>query len=146
MQFDKETQQRILRVAGQRIEGQDVDEIDERIAHVMDLHPEYEEIWKMGEMAVYPQEIDGKVVNPFVHTVLHVTVDKQIMDETPDFVVETFHRLKNDGGEEHEVLHAIIGVYADMYFKNFRRGDTFSNLDYKAELDQLYLNKEKQEG
>ena len=52
MQFDKETQQRILRVAGQRIEGQDIDEIDERIAHVMDLHPEYEEIWKMGEMAV----------------------------------------------------------------------------------------------
>lgn len=145
MQFDKETQQRILRVAGQRIEGQDIDEIDERIAHVMDLHPEYEEIWKMGEMAVYPQEIDGKVVNPFVHTVLHVTVDKQIADETPDFVLETFNRLK---------MKAVRSMKSCMPSLEFMLicilrtsgGDTFSNLDYKAELDQLYLNKEKQEG
>lgn len=142
MQFDKETQQRILRVAGQRIEGEDVDETDDRIAHVMDLHPEYEDIWKMGEMAVYPQEIDGKVVNPFVHTVLHVKVDKQISEETPEFVAETFKRLKSEGADEHEALHAIIGVYADMYFKSFRRGDTFSNLEYQAELDQLFLNDE----
>jgi len=141
MQFDKETQQRILRVAGQSIEGQDVDEIDERIAHVMDLHPEFEEIWKMGEMAVYPQEIDGRVVNPFVHTVLHVTVDKHIIDESPDFVIANFLRLKEEGADEHEALHSIIGVYADLYFKNFRRGDTFSNLDYQAELEQLTFMK-----
>lgn len=143
MQFDKETQQRILRVAGQRIEGEDIDEIDSRIGYVMDLHPEYEEIWKMGEMAVYPQEIDGKVVNPFVHTVLHVTVDKQIVEEVPEFVSENYHRLKKDGGEEHEVLHAIIGVYAELYFRNFRRGDTFSNLDYQAQLEQLFMNIDK---
>ena len=143
MQFDKETQQRILRVAGQRIEGQDVDEIDERIVHVMDLHPEYNAIWEMGEMAVYPQEIDGKVVNPFVHTVLHVTVDKQIQDENPEFVAENFRRLIKDGADEHEALHGIIGIYADLYFRTFRKGDTFSNLDYQSELENLFLSGEK---
>jgi len=146
MQFDKETQQRILRVAGQRIEGQDIDEIDERIAYVMNLHPEFDTVWEMGELAVYPQEIEGKVVNPFVHTVLHVIVDKQIIDETPVFVGETFARLKEDGAEEHEALHAIIGVYADLYFKNFRRGDSFSNLDYQAELEMLFVQNEDDAG
>ncbi len=146
MQFDKETQQRILRVAGQRIEGQPVDEIDQRIAHVMSLHPEFDSIWGMGEMAVYPQEIDGQVVNPFVHTVLHVIVDKQIIDESPYFVAETYHRLLEQGVDEHEALHAIIGVYANLYFKNFRRGDGFSNLDYQAELNQLVVGKAPEDG
>ena len=78
MDFDKETQVRILQVAAGREEGKTFEELDERIAHVMDLHPEFDEIWKQGELAAYPQEINGQVVSPFVHTVLHVTVDKQI--------------------------------------------------------------------
>ena len=100
----------------------------------------------MGEMAVYPQEIDGQVVNPFVHTVLHVIVDKQIIDESPYFVAETYHRLLEQGVDEHEALHAIIGVYANLYFKNFRRGDGFSNLDYQAELNQLVVGKAPEDG
>ena len=45
MQFDKETQTRILRVASDRQHGRDLEELDERSAHVMDLPPEFEEIW-----------------------------------------------------------------------------------------------------
>ena len=55
MQFDKETQTRILRVASDRHQGLDIEELDERIEYVMDLHPEFDDIWKMGEMAAYPQ-------------------------------------------------------------------------------------------
>ena len=78
MDFDKETQVRILQVAAGREEGKTFEELDERIAHIMDLHPEFDEIWKQGELAAYPQEINGQVVSPFIHTVLHVNVDKQI--------------------------------------------------------------------
>ena len=48
MQFDKETQTRILRVASDRQQGRDLEELDARIAHVMDLHPEFEESWSQG--------------------------------------------------------------------------------------------------
>ena len=41
MQFDKETQTRILRVASDRQQGRSLEELDERIGHVMDLHPEF---------------------------------------------------------------------------------------------------------
>ena len=44
MNFDKETQVRILRVASDRQQGRDIEELDSRISHVMDLHPEFEEI------------------------------------------------------------------------------------------------------
>ncbi len=137
MDFDKETQQRVLRVAADRQEGKSFEELDSRIAHVMDLHPEFEEIWKQGELATYPQEINGQVVSPFVHTVLHVTVDKQLEGGSPEFVQETFNRLRNQGMEEHDCLHAIIAVYADLHFANVRRGKPFDNLDYQSRLSYL---------
>ncbi len=137
MQFDKETQIRILRVASDRQQGRDIDELDERISHVMDLHPEFEEIWTMGEMAAYPQEINGQIVSPFVHTVLHTIVDSQIRTEQPECVEKTFKRLSEQGMKDHEALHAIIAVYADLHFSSVRQGNPFDQLDYESRLDYL---------
>ena len=137
MQFDKETQTRILRVASDRQQGRDLEELDARISHVMDLHPEFEEIWTMGEMAAYPQEINGEIVSPFVHTVLHTIVDSQLRTEQPEFVLQTFKRLRDQGMEEHDTLHAIIIVYADIHFASFRQGKPFDQLDYESRLDYL---------
>ena len=137
MQFDKETQVRVLRVASDRHQGRDIEELDSRIAHVMDLHPEFEEIWSMGEMSAYPQEINGQIVSPFVHTVLHTIVDSQIRTEQPEFVIKVFNKLREQGMEEHEVLHAIIAVYADLHFSSFRQGKPFDQLDYESRLGYL---------
>ncbi len=137
MNFDKETQTRILRVASDRQQGRDVEELDARISHVMDLHPEFEEIWSIGEMAAYPQEINGQIVSPFVHTVLHTIVDSQLRTEEPEFVAETFNRLLKQGMEEHEALHAIISSYADLHFSSFRQGKPFDHLDYQSRLSYL---------
>ncbi|HIE80186.1 MAG TPA: DUF1841 family protein, partial [Nitrospinaceae bacterium] len=120
-----------------RHQGRDIEELDSRIAHVMDLHPEFEEIWTMGEMAAYPQEINGQIVSPFVHTVLHTIVDSQIRTEQPEFVIKAFNKLREQGMEEHEVLHAIIAVYADLHFSSFRQGKPFDQLDYESRLGYL---------
>lgn len=147
MDFDKETQVRVLQVAAGREEGMAFEELDARIAHIMDLHPEFDEIWKQGELATYPQEINGHIVSPFVHTVLHVTVDKQITGGQPAFVVETYNRLRDQGMEDHDALHAIISIYANLYFTSFRQGKPFDTLDYQSQLTYLsYENSEEDEG
>lgn len=137
MQFDKETQIRILRIASDRQQGRDLEELDERISYVMDLHPEFEEIWTMGEMAAYPQEINGQIVSPFVHTVLHTIVDSQLRTGQPECVENTFNRLREQDMKEHEVLHAIIAIYADLHFSSFRQGKPFDQLDYESRLNYL---------
>ncbi len=137
MNFDKETQVRILRVASDRQQGRDIEELDERISYVMDMHPEFEEIWLTGEMAAYPQEINGQVVSPFVHTVLHTIVDSQIRTEQPEFVLQAFNKLLEQGMEKHEVLHAIIACFADLHFSSFRQGRPFDQLDYESRLGYL---------
>ena len=137
MEFDKDSQVRVLQVAAGREEGQSFEEHDARIAHVMDMHPEFDEIWKQGELATHPQEIDGQIVNPFVHTVLHVIIDKQILTGQFEFVEETYRRLKDQGMEDHHALHAVIAVYAELYFSTFRQGKLFDNLDYESQLTYL---------
>lgn len=144
MNFDKETQVRILRVASDRQQGRDIEELDERISFVMDMHPEFEEIWSMGEMAAYPQEIDGQIVSPFVHTVLHTIVDSQIRTEQPMFVIDTLNKLCGQGMDEHEALHAIIASFADLHFASFRQGKPFDQLDYESRLGYLSYEDRKE--
>lgn len=144
MNFDKETQVRILRVASDRQQGRDIEELDERISFVMDMHPEFEEIWSMGEMAAYPQEIGGQIVSPFVHTVLHTIVDSQIRTEQPMFVIDTLNKLRGQGMDEHEALHAIIASFADLHFASFRQGKPFDQLDYESRLGYLSYEDRKE--
>jgi hypothetical protein len=146
MTFDKETQKKVLDAAKNRLEGKKpCSEEEQRIFNVMDMHPEMDELWNLGELASYPQEINGMVVNPFVHTVLHLLVDLQIKSETPEYVENTFARLQNEGMEEHEALHAIIEIYADLYFSNFRKGGAFSYLDYQSRLGNIAMDSSHEE-
>ena len=48
MEFDKESQQRILRVAADKNEGRPIEEIDRQIARVLDLHPEFDSYMGRG--------------------------------------------------------------------------------------------------
>ena len=137
MEFDKDSQVRVLQVAARREEGQSFEELDARIAHIMDMHPEFDEIWKQRELATHPQKINGQVVNPFVHTVLHVIIDKQILTGQFEFVEETYLRLKDQGMEDHSALHAVIAVYAELHFSSFRQGKLFDTLDYESRLAYL---------
>ncbi len=139
LDFDKDSQIRLLSVARDRAKGLPIEAFDERIACIMDKHPEFDPIWAQGEMmATIPQEINGQVVNPFVHTVLHVIVDKQIADESPEFVAETHRRLLQEGLDEHESLHVIISIFADLYFSSVRRGGgQFDQLEYESRLEQV---------
>lgn len=143
--FDKETQQRIFNVAQSRAAGTEIAEMDERIAFVMGMHPEFDLIWAQGEMmSSIVQEINGQIVNPLVHTVLHTIVDKQIISESPEFVVETYRRLTNEGIEEHDALHVIISVFADIYFSSVRRGGgQFDHLEYESRLEQVTVEEEE---
>ena len=50
---------------------------------------------------------------------------------------ETHRRLKDQGMEEHDALHAVIAVYAELYFGNFRQGKQFDTLDYESRLSYL---------
>ncbi|MDP7611527.1 MAG: DUF1841 family protein [Nitrospinaceae bacterium] len=137
MDFDKESQQRILRVAADKNEGRPTEELDERIARVLELHPEFDSIWEEGDMASIPREINGMIVNPFVHTVLHVIIDRQLQVGDPDYVAAAHTRLTEQGMDSHEALHAIIAIYANLHFAGTRKSTQFDSLDYETQVNSL---------
>ena len=110
---------------------------DALIANIMDQHPEFDEIWHLGEMSSYPQEVNGTIVNPFLHMTLHVIIEKQIETENPPEVAETLKILLAQHLDRHEAIHRIVTVYADLYFRNFRKGAAFEESIYLEQLKQL---------
>ena len=137
MDFDKESQQRILRVAADKNEGRPAEEIDGRIAKVLELHPEFDPIWEEGEMASMPRKVNGMIVNPFVHTVLHVTIDRQLQLGDPEYVAVAYERLVGQGMDSHEALHVIMAIYADLHFAKTRRDMQFDALAYESQINAL---------
>lgn len=139
--FDKEHQTRFARVAGARQNGLRLEGEDARIAEVMEDHPEFDPFWPLGELAAVPQEIGPPeaetVVNPFVHTALHLIIEQQIARLAPEEAAAALRRLEASGLARHEALHRIMALYAEIYFTAFRRGEAFEEALYAEKLREL---------
>jgi hypothetical protein len=139
MLFDRDNQWRFTTIARKRLENASIEGEDELIAQAMDLHPELDPLWELGELSATPQEVNGTVVNPFIHTALHVLVEKQLLTKSPPEIVDALSRLTDKGMDRHEAVHAIASVYAELYFTTFRRGQQFEELTYVELLKQLVV-------
>lgn len=138
--FDKETERRIFRVAEARTKGEPLhDGLDQLVSEVMDLHPEFDELWPQGDVALIAQPVNGQIVHPFVHVVLHGIIAGQLHHENPEFVKETQQRLMASGLDEHESLHTIMSVYGDLYFRGVRQEGEFDQWEYSTRLSQIVV-------
>jgi len=138
MLFDKDNQWRYTLIAKRRLsEDASFEGDDALIVASMNAHPELDAIWEQAERSATPQEVNGVIVNPFIHTALHVTIEKQLRDQSPIEVSETLKALTTRGMERHEAIHRIAEIYAHLYFTTFRRGQSFEELSYIELLKQL---------
>jgi hypothetical protein len=109
--FDRDNQWRFTTIAKKRRQAL-LDGEDALIAQAMDLHPELDPLWELGELSATPQEVNGTVVNPFIHTALHVLIEKQLTHKSPPETADTLATLLHRGVDRHEAVHAIASVYA----------------------------------
>lgn len=137
MLFDRDNQWRFTSIAKKRRHAASLEGEDALIAQAMDLHPELDPLWELGELSATPQEVQGTIVNPFIHTALHVLIEKQLADKSPPEIVEALASLLQRGVDRHEAVHAIASIYADLYFTTFRRGQHFEETTYIELLKQL---------
>lgn len=137
MLFDRDNQWRFTTIAKKRRQTVPLEGEDALIAEAMDLHPELDALWELGELSATPQEVNGTVVNPFIHTALHVLIEKQLASKSPPEVAATLSALRQRGIDRHETVHAIASVYAELYFTTFRRGQHFEETTYVELLKQL---------
>ena len=135
--FSKQTLMAYLQIWEQVKAGVELGDTAGMIADAIKAHPEFDPFWPQGEAALNPQEIDGYVVNPLIHTGLHVEIDKQLFNQQPEEVESTLKVLLKKGTERHEAIHQIAGIWADIYFRSIRQGTPFDDWSYAEALKGL---------
>jgi hypothetical protein len=109
----------------------------ELMSEIMRDHPEFDPFWGAGETAFQPQEINGFMVNPLVHTGLHTAIEKQLINDDPVEVGVALKHLLEKGVSRHEAIHQIAGIWGDLYFRSVRRGGPFDEWIYLQALEAL---------
>jgi hypothetical protein len=135
--FNNENKMRFTQIAEAREKGKSLEGENALIARVMDNHPEFDLFWPLGDLAALPQEVGDSVVNPFVHTALHLVVEKQVESLSPQETAAALYHLEKSGCTRHEALHQILTIYAENYFYTFRRGEAFEETVYIEMLKEL---------
>ena len=107
--------------------------LEDLTAQLIDKHPEYHALFsdpeKNQDKDFAP---DGNVVNPFLHLMMHLTLEEQISIGQPHGIREQFTRLTEKYQSEHEAQHAMMDCLGEMIWQA-QRNQTAPNA-------QVYLN------
>jgi Domain of unknown function (DUF1841) len=88
---------------------------------VIGLHPEFHALL---EDAAGNQDRDYAAgeLNPFLHLMMHLSIEEQLSIDQPPGVRQAHARLANKYGSEHEAQHAMMECMAEMIMQAQRSG------------------------
>lgn len=116
-----------------RCGGELLTPLEDLTAQLIDKHPEYHALFsdpeKNQDKDFAP---DGNVVNPFLHLMMHLTLEEQISIGQPHGIREQFTRLTEKYQSEHEAQHAMMDCLGEMIWQAQR--------NQTAPDAQVYLN------
>ena len=123
--------------SGATINDEDFPELDpadpdERGLLIQGEHPEYHEA--VTDPA-WEGEIDG--VNPRLHLIFHEIIANQLWADDPPEVWQAARRLREDGMDRHDVLHALAAVMAEHVYFVLAREEPSDQDAYRRALDAL---------
>ncbi len=101
-----------------RREGTLLTPLEDLVAQLIDKHPKYHELLSDPERNQDKDfSPDGSVVNPFLHLMMHLTIEEQISIGQPHGIREQFARLTQKYESEHEAQHAMMECLGEMIWQ-----------------------------
>ncbi len=92
--------------------------LEDLTAQLMEKHPEYHALFNDPEANQDKEySADGDVVNPFLHLMMHLTLEEQISIGQPHGIREQFTRLTHKYESEHEAQHAMMDCLGEMIWQ-----------------------------
>ena len=92
--------------------------LEDLTAQLIGKHPEYHALFDDPERNRDKDYApDGNVVNPFLHLMMHLTIEEQISIGQPQGIREQFVRLTQKYESEHEAQHAILDCLGEMIWQ-----------------------------
>ncbi|ASG68174.1 hypothetical protein fh0823_10940 [Francisella halioticida] len=113
--------------------------IEEQIARIIELHPEYHKEISLNNIDKdYSPEIGQ--INPFLHISLHLAIIEQIQTNCPSGINETYQKLINKyNNNEHKVHHLMIDYLAEEMWKSQKYNTIPNESEYLIKLQKLLL-------
>ncbi|OIR05539.1 hypothetical protein GALL_122820 [mine drainage metagenome] len=111
--------------------------LEDLTAQLIDKHPEYHALFDDPE-GNHDKDFapDGNVVNPFLHLMMHLTIEEQISIGQPQGIREQFMRLTQKYESEHEAQHAIMDCLGEMIWQAQRNKTTPDAMVYMSCLEK----------
>lgn len=98
--------------------GELLSPLEDLAAQLIAKHPEYHTIFEDSERYQDKDYApDGNVVNPFLHLMMHLTIEEQISIGQPHGIREQFARLTQKYQSEHEAQHAMMDCLGEMIWQ-----------------------------
>lgn len=103
--------------------GEVLTPLEDLTAQLIDKHPEYHELFGDPENNQEREYApDGETVNPFLHLMMHLTIEEQIAIDQPPGIRAHFTRLTEKYQSEHEAQHAMMDCLGEMIWQAQRNG------------------------
>ena len=132
--FTSQTLAQYVHIWKQLQQGAVVSDNEALLADVLRTHPEFDPFWTQGDAALRPQEIGDYIVSPLIHVGLHVEIERQRLNQTPEIIGRCFGALREQGDSDHEAVHKLAGLWGDFYFRSIRQGAPFDEWGYVEAL------------
>ncbi len=101
-----------------RREGALLTPLEDLVAQLIAKHPEYHELLSDPERNQDKDYApDGSELNPFLHLMMHLTIEEQISIGQPHGIREQFARLTQKYESEHEAQHAMMECLGEMIWQ-----------------------------
>ncbi len=111
--------------------------LEDLTAQLIDKHPEYHELLTAPEQNHDKDYApDGTAVNPFLHLMMHITIEEQISIGQPHGIREQFVRLTQKYESEHEAQHAMMDCLGEMIWQAQRNKGSPNAAIYIACLEK----------
>lgn len=92
--------------------------LEDLTAQLIAKHPEYHELLAAPEANQDKDYApDGNAINPFLHLMMHLTIEEQISIGQPLGIREQFERLTHKYESEHEAQHAMMDCLGEMIWQ-----------------------------
>jgi hypothetical protein len=101
-----------------RCGGELLTPLEDLTAQLIDKHPEYHALLAAPESNQDKDYApDGTAVNPFLHIMMHLTIEEQLSIGQPHGIREQFSRLTQKYESEHEAQHAMMDCLGEMIWQ-----------------------------
>ena len=91
-----------------RTSGKPMDAMQEIVANIVELHPEYHSLLENDDAIDKDYTPDHGETNPFLHMSMHIALHEQISTNRPAGIQESYTKIIKKLGSEHEAEHAMM--------------------------------------